>query len=233
MMTRRNYPVPDTLGEMIQGASRTGLDTLLVPLGSAPSMIPDLPRSVERFIDLHNDMAGSVPRKTEGRGFRGVPSGRRLADLEWYDPESGAFVGAYHPAGERAPSSLTLAAAVEPGEPLATVVADLGYPMPAGPPAVIIGEPGRPEGLTMVYAPAPSGVAELTFRVTRESRTRYVIVTVEQPPLPRFDELVECYRDAFPGEESLVFDGREEVEAYDVRTITSEAGAPSAFRALS
>lgn len=233
MMMTRHYPVPDTLGEMIHGASRTGLDTLLVPLGSAPSMIPDLPESVRRFMDLHNDMAGSVPRKAEGRAFRGVPSGRRLAELEWFDPDSGAFVGAYHPAGERDPSSLTLAAAVEPGEPLATVVADLGYPLPDGPPTVIIGEPGRPEGLTMVYAPAPSGVAELTYRLTREARTRYVVITVEQPPRPRFEELLHCYRDAFPGEESLVFDGREDVEAYDFRTITSEAGGASAFRALS
>lgn len=229
---KRHYPSSDSLGALVQGMSRPALDSYLVPVSSAPSVVPRLPDTVRHFLSVHEKMAGSVPRDAQERSFRGVPSGRQVSKIGWYDPDSDAFIGAHHPPGHRRPASVTLLARVESGGSLSTVVSDLGYPVPEHRPSVVIGGVDRTEGLTLVYAPGPSGLAELTYRIMKASSARYVAITVERPPEPRFEELVDCYRRVFASDRSLVYEDREGVRTGEAREVSLDQSTPAVFQQL-
>lgn len=168
---------------------------------------------LEGFVRLHRQIM-----QGEGEGiaapdgsFRPVPSGRTFGALRWFDPARMMVLGAHFPPLQSAPSALALGlplpADADPLERLERI----GLPAPSKEPTIIFGELQQREGKTLIYAPAPEGLAELVYRIRRTEEGWDLLLTAERPPEPRFSQLVDSYRRAFSGQGTLRYEDLESV----------------------
>lgn len=183
---------------------------------------------LEDFVRLHKEiLEGDTTERDRmaaaGASFRPVPSARAFGMLRWYDPENVVVLGAHFPPLHGEPASVALGFPLPPDRDPLERLAELGFRPPDGDPTFIFGELTHREGKTLIYAPAPAGLAELVFRIRRGPDGWDVLLTAEKPPEPRFSELVEAYRKAFSWQGSLRYENLEDVLKQEGRITPDDA----------
>lgn len=197
------YPRPGSLGAEL---FRHRMDRVHIRFSS----LAEVPTG-GAFDRLHHFVSRHVGLLDNGRmhqgeaSFRPVPERRHFGQFRWFDPERGVIVGAHWPPFKPRAASAALAFPVEGGEDPIERLDELGFPPPESDPTFAFGSVDRPEGATLIYAPAPTGLAELVYRVRRSDDGWDVVVTAEQPPEPRFGELVGELERAFDWTGTLTF----------------------------
>ncbi len=217
-----SYPLAGSLGARLFEESEEERESRCEPVEPdlsvrAAEELQDFPLSDLRdFLEVQRDLIELFPRKDRGeRGFRKVPSGRRFGTFDHFDPEEHLFINTYvAPFADRA-SVLHLLFVEEPGEPLGERLVELGFPVPIEEPTVLIGRPELDEGALLLYVPGPEGLAELVYRIRTREGEATVAVSAVQPPQPRFDDLVQAYRETFDWEGALVFEDVSALERDD------------------
>lgn len=173
-------------------------------------------RRLEDFVRHHKEILEGERSESDRiaaptASFRPVPSARTFGMLRWYDPETVTVLGAHFPPLHGTPASVAIGFPLPPDRDPIERLAELGFRAPERDPTFIFGELTHREGKTLIYAPAPEGLAELVYRIRRSPDGWDVLLTAECPPEPRFSELVEAYRKAFSWQGSLQYDNLEDV----------------------
>lgn len=217
------YPRPGSLGAEL---FRHRMDRVhirfsslaAVPVGEGYNRLHD-------FVSRHRQLleAGRLHRGESE--FRAVPERRHFGEFRWFDPEEGVILGAHWPPFKPRASSVALAFPVGNASDPLERLDELGFPAPDRDPTIAFGGVGRPEGATLVYAPGPQGLAELVYRLRRHPDGWDVIVSAEQPPEPRYGELVDELERAFDWTGTLTFDSGEAFKERD-----GELRAPGTVR---
>lgn len=221
------YPPAGTLGARLFAMSEEALEETFEPAYAnfeadeaaiAAGVDAEAMRRLEDFVRLHKEILEGEKPATERvasarASFRPVPSARSFGVLRWYDPETVTVLGGHFPPLHGKPASIAIGFPLPPDRDPLERLAELGFRAPATDPTFIFGELRHREGKTLIYAPAPRGLAELVYRIRRDPDGWVVLLTAERPPEPRFSELVDAYRKAFAWQGSLRYDNLEDVIA--------------------
>lgn len=160
---------------------------------------------LHHFVSRHARLLEEGRFHEGGHAFRAVPARRNFGDFKWFEPERQVVVGAHWPPFKPNAASLALAFPTGPDEDVLARLDELGFPPPDQDPTIVFGDVRSPEGATLIYAPGPTGLAELVYRLRRSEEGWDVIVTAERPPEPRFGELVDELFQAFGWTGTLAF----------------------------
>jgi len=205
------YPTGGSFAHRLFGTSRKDFEELFEtwsPSGDDQEGATRVDRRLlTSFVRRHVRLLRDVPDRSDEGTFRAIPSHRRFGDFRWVDPGRDVVVAAHFPPFIPHPTSLQFALTDELGESLVVRLSELGFPPPSRDPTFVFGETRHPEGRTTIYAPGPTGVAELVYRIHVDPVTgrSVAVVTCERPPENRMRELIRGYRKAFDHERVLWF----------------------------
>lgn len=197
------YPRPGSLGAEL---FRHRMDRVHIRFSSLAEVpVGDGFNRLHDFVSRHLALLDNGRMHQGEASFRPVPERRHFGQFRWFDPERRVIVGAHWPPFKPRAASVALAFPVGEDEDPFERLEELGFPPPDRDPTFAFGAVDRPEGATLVYAPGPTGLAELVYRIRRAPDGWDVIVTAEQPPEPRFGELVDELERAFDWTGTLTF----------------------------